>query len=107
MTLQDFLASKAIQHEEIKLTMPVHSAKDVQAICDCQLSEVLKALVFVADNKGVLAVISGNRKADTGKLKNAINAENIRMAKPDEVYKLTGCRVGTVSPFNVPNCLVI
>src|SRR5688572_32062600 len=32
--------------------------------------------------KKKIAVISGNRKADTGKLKNAINAENIRMAKP-------------------------
>lgn len=107
MTVRQFLEDNLIQHKVISLSIPVHSAVDVQRACNCSLPQVLKTLLFLAGETAILAIVPGDRKVNQDKLKALLQVADLRMAKPDEVYELTGYKVGTVSPFNVSRCAVV
>jgi prolyl-tRNA editing enzyme YbaK/EbsC (Cys-tRNA(Pro) deacylase) len=63
----------------------------------------VKSLVFVCDERALLALVPGDRRADEFRLQAAAGARYIRVAKPDEVVGATGFAPGAVAPFPVPN----
>jgi prolyl-tRNA editing enzyme YbaK/EbsC (Cys-tRNA(Pro) deacylase) len=73
----------------------------------CILGQVVKSLVLVCDGTPLVALVPGDRKADTGKIARLVEARRVVVAKPDEVVAATGFRPGAVSPFPlVPVVLV-
>ena len=46
-----------------------------------------------------LVVCSATKKLNTGKFKKLVGSKNVRFAKQDEVYDLSGCITGAVPPF--------
>ena len=52
-------------------------------------SAICKTLVYIADKKPVMALIRGDRAVEETKLKNAINANEIRIANDNEIKELT------------------
>lgn len=97
----EYLDGKGIVYEKLELDQAPHTAQDVQDICHCQLEEVLKTLLFIGEKSPVIAIVGGSQRADTDKLCRATGQKSLRMAKPDEVLRITSCRVGTVSPFGI------
>src|SRR4051794_30722654 len=65
----------------------------------CELSQIVKTLVFVCDDAFVLALVPGDRRADEGAVGRAVGASSVRVAKPDEVVRATGFEPGGVAPF--------
>ena len=51
----------------------------------------------------IIAVVPGDKKTDLSKMKKIFPATGVRMATPEEVLNLTGCKIGEVSPFGVEN----
>lgn len=51
-------------------------------------SVICKSLVYIADNKPVVALIRGDQSVEETKLKNAIGAQDIRIASPEEIKEL-------------------
>ena len=49
--------------------------------------------------KFLMALVSADKRIDENKLENVSNKENVKLASPDEVFGLTGCKVGSVPPF--------
>lgn len=65
----------------------------------CTLGQVVKSLVLVCDGAAVVALVPGDRRADTGKVARLLGARRVAVAGPEEVIAATGFRPGAVSPF--------
>ena len=73
----------------------------------CILGQVVKSLVLVCDGTPLVALVPGDRKADTGKIARLVEARRVVVAKPDEVVAATGFRPGAVSPFPLERVPVV
>ena len=63
---------------------------------------IVKSLVALCDDRPVVALIPGDRRADEGKLASAAGASSVRFARAREVSDLTGFAPGAVAPFPLP-----
>jgi prolyl-tRNA editing enzyme YbaK/EbsC (Cys-tRNA(Pro) deacylase) len=68
----------------------------------CGLDQIVKSLVFVCDGDVVLALVPGDRRADSDKVAGAAGAPAARIAKAREVEEATGFPPGGVAPFGLP-----
>ncbi|HEY4029725.1 MAG TPA: Cys-tRNA(Pro) deacylase [Caulobacteraceae bacterium] len=62
-------------------------------------SEVLKTLIVKADGKPACVVLASDREVSMKKLAAALRAKAADMAAPADAERITGYRVGGVSPF--------
>jgi Cys-tRNA(Pro)/Cys-tRNA(Cys) deacylase len=62
----------------------------------------VKSLVLLADDRPVVVLVPGDRRADTGKVAKAVGASAARVARPPEVEAATGFEPGAVAPFPLP-----
>ena len=70
------------------------TARDAAKAIACELSQIVKTLVFVCDDAFVLALVPGDRRADEQAVAQAVGATSVRVAKADEVVRATGLRAG-------------
>jgi prolyl-tRNA editing enzyme YbaK/EbsC (Cys-tRNA(Pro) deacylase) len=75
------------------------TARDAAKAVACELSQIVKTLVFVCDGAFVLALVPGDRRADEQAVARAAGASSVRVAKPGEVVDATGFEAGGVAPF--------
>jgi prolyl-tRNA editing enzyme YbaK/EbsC (Cys-tRNA(Pro) deacylase) len=68
----------------------------------CELAQIVKSLVFMCDEKAVVALVPGDRRCDPNKVAAAVDASAARVAKPPEVEAVTGFGPGGVAPFPLP-----
>jgi len=62
-------------------------------------SEVLKTLMVKADGKPACVVLASDREVSMKRLAAALGAKSAEMMKPADAERITGYRVGGVSPF--------
>lgn len=62
-------------------------------------SEVLKTLMVKADGKPACVILASDREVSMKKLAAALGAKSAEMMKSADAERLTGYRVGGVSPF--------
>ena len=62
-------------------------------------SEVLKTLIVKADGKAACVVLASDREVSMKKLAAALGAKSAEMAPRADAVRITGYRVGGVSPF--------
>ena len=98
------LENSGVAYEKIVLTEKVHSVEDVQKACNCRADEVIKTLLFIGE-KPVMIILPGDKKADKEKIKAITGESKIKFATPEEVERLTGYKVGSVSPFGVSDAV--
>ena len=65
----------------------------------CTLGQIVKSLVLVADGDPVVALMPGDRRADTGKVARLVGARRVSVAGAREVLEWTGFAPGAVAPF--------
>ncbi|MFU8839478.1 MAG: YbaK/EbsC family protein [Nitriliruptoraceae bacterium] len=75
------------------------TAADAAAAVGCDVAQIVKSLVFVADGRPVLVLTSGANRVDEAKLAAAIGATEVRKATADEVRAATGYAIGGTPPF--------
>lgn len=93
----ELLKSKEIDYNHFKHEK-VHSSTDAASIKKHNIEDVVKAIVLKADGQYIQCVLQGNRKIDFEKVKEVTNVKKIKMAHPDDVFKVTNCKVGSVPP---------
>jgi prolyl-tRNA editing enzyme YbaK/EbsC (Cys-tRNA(Pro) deacylase) len=83
------------------------TALDAAAAAGCEPGQIVKSLLFIANEAPVLLLVAGDRRADTAKLAPLLGVprKRVRMATPDEVLSLTGYEVGGVPPLGHPQPL--
>jgi prolyl-tRNA editing enzyme YbaK/EbsC (Cys-tRNA(Pro) deacylase) len=97
-------AARVLGHDVEVRRFPegTHTAKDAARAIGCDLAQIVKSLVFVADGRPVLALTSGANRADTDKLRALTGAVSLRRANADEVRSATGFPIGGTPPFGHP-----
>jgi prolyl-tRNA editing enzyme YbaK/EbsC (Cys-tRNA(Pro) deacylase) len=78
------------------------TAQDAARAIGCDVGQIVKSLVFVADGRPVLALTSGANRVDTSVLGRLAGASEVRRATPEEARSATGFAVGGTPPFT-PN----
>ena len=63
--------------------------------------------MLVCDGAPVVALVPGDRRADTGKVARLVGARRVAVARPEEVVAATGFRPGAVSPFPLERVSVV
>jgi prolyl-tRNA editing enzyme YbaK/EbsC (Cys-tRNA(Pro) deacylase) len=71
----------------------------------CDVAQIVKSLVFMADERPVLAFTSGANRVDPSKLARVAGASEARRASPVEARAATGFAVGGTPPFGHPDPL--
>lgn len=77
----------------------VYTAYDAAKTMGVKLDEIAKTLVVRADKFYVLVVLPASRNLDLGKLKKAIKAKKVEIAKENIMERVFGVRPGAVTPF--------
>jgi Cys-tRNA(Pro) deacylase len=82
------------------------TAGDAARAIGCDVAQIVKSLVFVADGRPVLALASGRNRVDLRKLAALTGAEDVRRATPEEVRAATGFAIGGTPPFGVGKAIL-
>ena len=75
------------------------TAADAARAAGCEVSEIVKSLIVLCDERPVLVLVPGDRRGDTTKIAVAAGAGKARVAHAREVPVLTGFAPGAVAPF--------
>ncbi len=83
------------------------TAGDAARAVGCDVAQIVKSLVFMADEEPVLALLSGADRLDPERLATALGASVIRRADGDEARAATGFAIGGVPPMGHPRPLTV
>ncbi len=75
------------------------TAEDAARAIGCDVAQIVKSLVFMADGAPVMALVAGSNRLDGALLAAACAATEVRRADADEVRAATGYAIGGVPPF--------
>jgi prolyl-tRNA editing enzyme YbaK/EbsC (Cys-tRNA(Pro) deacylase) len=75
------------------------TAGDAAAAIGCEVAQIVKSLVFVADDDPVIALVPGDLRLDPELLAAAAGAASVRRAELEEVRQATGYAAGGTPPF--------
>lgn len=78
------------------------TAPDAARAIGCEVAQIVKSLVFLADADPVLALTSGANRVDVRRLAALSGASRARRANPEEARAATGFAVGGTPPFGHP-----
>ena len=74
------------------------TAEEAAAAVGTTLGQIVKSLVFLADDRPVLVLVSGVNRVDPIKLAAACGAHAVRRASATDVHRTTGFAIGGVPP---------
>jgi len=75
------------------------TAADAARAVGCEVGQIVKSLVFMADDVPVLALVSGSNRVDLDRLAASLGTDATRRADGDEARAATGFAIGGVPPF--------
>lgn len=75
------------------------TAADAASAIGCETADIVKSLVFVVDERPVVALVPGDRRLDPARLAAALGGAAARPASLDEVRVFTGYAAGGTPPF--------
>ncbi len=75
------------------------TAEDAARAIGVGVGQIVKSLVFIADGRSVLCLVSGLNRLDGSRLSVVSGASQVRRATAEEVDRATGFAIGGVPPF--------
>lgn len=90
----------ALPQEKVK-TPGKKSIDEVAAFMGVKEEHLVKTLVYLADNKPVIALIRGDYELNETKLKNVLDCNELELAGPETVTKITGAPTGFAGPIGL------
>jgi prolyl-tRNA editing enzyme YbaK/EbsC (Cys-tRNA(Pro) deacylase) len=94
-------AGAAIGVEVVPVRFPdgTKTAVDAANAIGCDVSQIVKSLIFAVDGEVVLAYVSGSNQLDESKLALAAGGSTCSRVDADAVRAATGFPIGGVPPF--------
>lgn len=80
---------------------------EVAAFLQIDTEETIKTLVYMADEKPVVALLVGNDQLNEVKLKNHLGADFFEVASEEDVRQLLGAGFGSLGPVNLSEDVTI
>ncbi len=92
-------AAAGLRIEVERFPEGTRTAEDAARAVGCEVGQIVKSLVFMADGRPVLALVSGANRLDPARLAAAVGATETRRATGDEARAATGYAIGGVPPL--------
>ena len=77
------------------------TVEEVTEFLDKKAKQLLKTLLFIADNRPVAVLMRGDHELNEVKLKNVLGAQSLEMADAETVERLTKAPVGFAGPVGL------
>ncbi|MFO7960872.1 MAG: YbaK/EbsC family protein [Nitriliruptoraceae bacterium] len=100
-------AALGVEVDARRFPQGTRTAADAAAAIGCDVAQIVKSLVFIADDQPVLALTSGANRVDEGRLATAMGAQQVRKASAEEVRTATGYAIGGTPPFGHDRALTV
>ena len=94
--------AKGLQPQVHRFPEGTKTAEDAARAVGCDVGQIVKSLIFMADDYPILALTSGANRVDTGLLAATCGAAEVRRATPEEARAATGFAVGGTPPIGHP-----
>ncbi len=91
---------------ETQDTPKATSIEQVSKMLGCKPSGMIKTMIYLADEKPVAVLVRGDHEANEGKVRRALDAEQLELADVATIEKVTGAPVGFAGPVGI-DCPVI
>lgn len=96
--VREHLKHSGLAIEVLELSGSTRTATLAAEAVGSPLGAIVKSLVFMADGKPVLVLVSGDKRADHKKLEKVLKARRVMIANADQVREATGFAIGGVPP---------
>jgi Cys-tRNA(Pro)/Cys-tRNA(Cys) deacylase len=91
-----------IPHQVFKHETPVTSFEQAAADRNQRPEQIVRSILFqIRPEEFLMVLVAGPAQVDWKKLRQLVKRSRVRMATEEEVLKVTGYRIGTVSPFGL------
>ncbi len=98
--IKSYLEATGARYKIHSTRGPTMTAPDAARELHVPLSTIVKTIVFTdQDDRPLLAILTGDRRVDRGKLSAAAGASRVRIASAEDTKKFTGFEVGTTPPL--------
>ncbi|MFC9219727.1 YbaK/EbsC family protein [Streptomyces hygroscopicus] len=95
----DALRELGLDVEVRRFPDATRTAAEAAAAIGCELSQIVKSLVFEADGQPVVVLLDGASRVDVELVRHELGAEKVRRANAALVRETTGYAIGGVPPF--------
>ncbi|MBW1605485.1 proline--tRNA ligase [Lactobacillus sp. Sy-1] len=85
---------------EKKATPDTKTIEKLAQFLDVKPSQIIKSVLFIADEQPVLVMVRGDHEVNDVKLKNYLSADFLDVASEEQVLKFMGAPAGYVGPIN-------
>jgi Cys-tRNA(Pro) deacylase len=107
--VREFLAVHGLEERIHTFAESTENAVLAARALGVQLGQIVKSLLFLADDRPVLVLMSGDMNVHTKNLKRRLGVKKLRIADAQTVREVTGYPVGGVPPVahrrQIPTCL--
>ncbi|MFD5875127.1 YbaK/EbsC family protein [Streptomyces sp. NPDC060322] len=93
------LQELGLQVEVRRFPDATRTAVEAAAAIGCDLSQIVKSLIFEADGVPVLVLMDGSSRVDVELVRSELCAGKVGRARADLVRETTGYAIGGVPPF--------
>lgn len=100
-------AESGVEIEVERFPAGTRTAADAARAVGCDVSQIVKSLVLVADGAPAVALVSGADRADLRRVGDALGAEVVRRADGNEARRASGFAIGGVPPFGHATALPV
>jgi len=77
------------------------SIAQVTALLGCRAEDMIKTLIYMADNQPIAVLLRGDREANEAKIRRTVGAARIELAEPEVIQQVTGAPVGFAGPVGM------
>lgn len=99
------LSAAGLNVEIVEFPEGTRTAEEAARALSTSVDRIVKSLVFLADGRPILALVSGANRVDMKKLGAACGAHGIIKADAEAVRAATGFAIGGVPPLGHPRPL--
>ena len=98
--LKKYMIQDQIQGEHLTFKESCHSVAEAAKAAHAKEEEFVKNICMIDDqNRLIVAIVKGEDRASTTRVKEALNAQSVRLATPAEILERTGYPCGGTPSF--------
>jgi prolyl-tRNA editing enzyme YbaK/EbsC (Cys-tRNA(Pro) deacylase) len=95
----DEARARGLELEVREFPQGTRTAADAADAIGCDVAQIVKSLVFIADDVPILVLTSGANRVDEAAVRQTLGVESLRKANAEEVREATGYAIGGTPPF--------
>ena len=98
----------SVPHKIFRHENPVNSFEQAASDRGQRASHIVRSILFrISEDEFIIVLVAGSAQISWKVLRKHLGRSRISMATENEVFTVTGYRVGTVGPFGLPNQLKV